>query len=110
MNNNQSFYSTLGYWVHQHYLREPIRQVDEHTQCQTRYAFVSTSKEEHGDKDPAMTVRTSTLYRTKSGHSWVEHSPYFNVNKTLQQGRKLYQQLVNVGYSKDTAELLPCAD
>ena len=109
MNTDKSFVSTSGYWVHQHYLREPIRQVDEHTQCQTRYAFTSSSKDEHSPKDESMTVRTSTLYRTTSGHSWVEHAPYWNVNKTLQQGRKLYKQLLNYGYSKDTAELLPCA-
>lgn len=106
MTRDQSFQSTSGYWVHQHYLAEPIQQVDEHTVSQDRYAFVSTSRTEHGDKDQAMTVRTVRVFEHKnSGHRWTQHFPHWNVNKTLTKGRQLYKQLLNQGYTSD-AELI----
>ena len=106
MSRKQSFLSTSGYWVHQFYLAEPIQQVDDNTVSQTRYSFVTTSRTEHGDKDQAMTVLTVTVFEHKSsGHRWTEHAPYWNVNKTLSKGRKLYRQLLASGYTPD-AELI----
>ena len=99
---DQSFLSTSGYWVHQHYLAEPIQQVDAYTVSQTRYSFIATSRTEHGDKDQSMTVRTVRVYKHKqSGHRWTEHFPYFNVNKTLTKGRELYRKLLAQGYKSD---------
>ena len=103
MTRDHSFLSTSGYWVHQNYLAEPIQEVDDNTQSQDRYTFVSTSRTEHGDKDQAMTVRTVRVFQHKnSGHRWVEQSPHWKVSRTLKQGRKLYKQLLKEGYTADT--------
>ena len=86
---DQSFLSTSGYWVHQHYLAEGIQTVDANTVCQTRYSFVASSRTEHGAKGKAMKVRTVCVYEHKdSRHRWTGHFPHFNVNNTLDRARK----------------------
>ena len=105
----QSFQSRWGsYWVHRVVLAEPMRELQDTDGAffaQDVYTFEATSQTEHGPKEPAMSVFAGTRFRQADGRTFVTRPGYWNTNRSLEQGRKLYRQLLAQGYSTD-AELI----
>ncbi len=96
------FFCTFGYWVHEYSLCSELRvheDVDGDFTAQDFYTFRSTSQEEHGEKAPSMCVETYTRFTRADGSSWTTRPGYWNSNKTLQWGRKLYKKLLTQGYT-----------
>lgn len=100
-----TFYSRHGYWVHRAVLAEPMREHSDpngNFYSQSVYTFEATSQTETGPKEPAMSVFTGTRFLSADGRTHTSRPGYWNSNKSLEQGRKLYRQLLKQGYSADT--------